>query len=102
MSPWTTASRCGFTRASAASIADVGKTWPQAVSMTCTSAPARSAISTSRWPNRPKTGTSTRSPGLTRETMAASMPAREVPSTSRVASFSVAHSRRYNSWVSAM
>ena len=34
--------------------------------------------------------------------MAASMPAREVPSTSRVASFPVAQSRRYNSWVSAM
>ena len=46
----------------AASIAS-GRTTPHAVSMVLTSAPQRSAISLSRWPKRPKTGTSTLSPG---------------------------------------
>ena len=50
--------------------------------MVCTSACARSAISASRCPNRPNTGTRTRSPGRTSDTIAASIPARDVPSTS--------------------
>jgi hypothetical protein len=60
----------------------------------CTSAIARSAISASRCPKRPKIGTSTRSPGRTSEIIAASIPAREVPSTSTVASLSVAQTWR--------
>ncbi len=86
----------------ASSIADGAKTWPQGTSIVCTSASARSAISARRCPKRPKTGTSTRSPGRTSETIAASMPARDVPSTRRVASLRVAHTARYSSWVSAM
>lgn len=94
VSPCTTATSFGFTRAIASRIADPGNTRPHSASMACTSAPARSAISTSRWPNRPKFGTSTRSPGFTSDRMAASMPAREVPSTSSVASLPVAHTAR--------
>ena len=70
----------GFTRTIASSMTDGGKTCPHSVSIVCTSAIARSAISASRCPKRPKTGTSTRSPGRTSDTIAASMPARDVPS----------------------
>jgi hypothetical protein len=83
-------------------MAETGNTWPQAVSMMCTSAMARSAISARRCPKRPNTGTSTRSPGRSSETRAASIPAREVPSTSSVASFEVFHTPRYSSCVSAI
>jgi hypothetical protein len=40
--------------------------------------------------------------GRMSETIAASMPAREVPSISSVASFAVAHTRRYSSCVSVI
>jgi hypothetical protein len=43
-----------------------------------------------------------RSPGATSETIAASMPAREVPSTSSVASFRVRNTPRYSAIVSFM
>jgi hypothetical protein len=65
------------------------KTFPHSTSMTRTSAPQRRAISTFRWPKRPNTGTSTRSPGSISETSAASIAARAVPSTSSVQRFCV-------------
>jgi hypothetical protein len=52
--------------------------------MVTTSAPTRSQISLSSSPNRPITATSTFWPGATRDTRAASMAAREVPSTRKV------------------
>jgi hypothetical protein len=94
VSPCTTARSAGFTSTIACSIdADV-KTPPHSISRVCTSAPARPAISARRWPKRPKIGTSTRSPGATRETIAASMPAREVPSTRSVAELPVRNTPR--------
>ena len=94
VSPCTTASSFGIVAISAASISASVNTVPHSRSITCTSAPARSAISRSRCPKRPKIGTSTRSPGSIIETSAASMPARLVPSISRVASFSVRNTPR--------
>ena len=70
--------RCCLT---AASIASGANTVPHSVSMVATSAPQRAAISCSRWPKRPKIGTSTLSPGSMSDTSSASMPARAVPST---------------------
>ena len=64
-------------------------TVPHPVSSARTSAPQRFAISTLRWPKRPNTGTSTRSPGSMSETSAASIAARAVPSTSSVQRFLV-------------
>ena len=102
MSPCTIASRCGRTRTIASSTTDAGNTCPHGTSMVCTSACARSAISASRCPNRPNTGTRTRSPGRTSDTRAASIPARDVPSTSSVASLVVAKTSRYSAIVSFM
>ena len=86
----------------ASSIAKGVNTCPQTVSIVCTSAIARSAISASRWPNRPKIGTRTRSPGRISERIAASIPAREVPSIRSVASLPVPQTPRYSSWVSVI
>ena len=94
VSPCTIASTFGRTRRTASSICSAVNTSPHGTSIVCTSARQRSAISVSRWPNRPKTGTSTRSPGSSSETSAASMPAREVPSTRNVCSFSVRKTSR--------
>ncbi len=102
VSPCTTATRSGRTRRIASSIADAGTAWPHSASTTWTSPPQRAAISVSRCPNRPKTGTSTRAPGSTSETSAASIPAREVPSTRNVCSLLVANSSRYRPIVSVI
>jgi hypothetical protein len=59
-------------------------------------APRRRPISILRWPKRPNTGTSILSPGASTEARHASMPARAVPSTSRVQWFSVRNTRRYS------
>ena len=68
----------------AASTCSGSNTVPHSVSMVVTSARQRVAISHSRWPKRPNTGTSTLSPGSSTEVSTASMPARAVPSTSNV------------------
>ena len=102
MSPCTIASTFGLISTMAASISDGVKTVPHSRSITCTSAWQRSAISRNRLPKRPKIGTSTRSPGSSRLTSAASMPARLVPSMSRVAAFAVQKTPRYSSIVSFM
>ena len=60
VSPCTIASRWGRVATMASSIADGVNTCPHSTSIVCTSACARSAISASRCPNRPNTGTSTR------------------------------------------
>ncbi len=102
VSPWTTARSFGRTVRTASSMTEAGNTCPHSVSSVWTSAPQRSAISTRRWPKRPKIGTSTLSPGSRRETSTASMPAREVPSTRSVASLRVRNTSRKRPWVSVM
>lgn len=96
VSPCTVSSRRGRTRLIASSMRSALNTSPHGTSIVCTSARQRRAISHSRCPKRPNTGTSTLSPGRMAETSSASMPAREVPSTSIVQRFSVRNSARYS------
>ena len=84
VSPCTMATSLGRCRFTASSTCWASNTVPHSVSMVTTSARQRRAISHSRCPNRPKIGTSTRSPGSSTDTSTASMPARAVPSTSKV------------------
>ena len=67
-----------------------------------TSAPQRSAISMRSRPKRPHSPTTTRSPGSTRETMAASSPARPVPGTGKARAFSVWKTKRVSAITSFM
>lgn len=102
VSPCTVATSFGRVRRTARSTSAGSTTAPHGASTACTSAPHRPAISVSRCPNRPKTSTSTRSPGSSKETSAASIPARAVPSTSTVASLPVRNTCRYSDCVSPM
>ena len=81
VSPWTSATTLGSNARSARSTVSGSKTRPHSTSIARTSAPERSAISFIRWPKRPKTGTSTLSPGQMSEVSSASTPARAVPLT---------------------
>jgi len=102
VSPWQMATSVGRCRRSAVSICSGWKTVPQGASITRTSPPQRSAISTFRFPKRPNTGTRTLSPGSMTETRTASIPARAVPSTTKVHSFCVWKSARYSAMVWTM
>ena len=89
VSPWHNATSFGRTCLIAVSICSGVKTVPHCVSRGVTCAPQRVAISTSRWPKRPKIGTRTLSPGSISDTRAASIAARAVPSISMVQRFCV-------------
>ena len=102
VSPCTMATSLGCTRFTSASMASGSNTVPHSVSMAVTSPPQRAAISCSRWPKRPKIGTSTRSPGSIRETRMASMPARAVPSIRNDQRLEVWYSWRSSAMVSFM
>src|SRR3990170_6653466 len=102
VSPCETATSLGRNSRIAFSSTSGGNTVPHGVSSARTSAPQRFAISTFRWPKRPNTGTSTRSPGSISETSAASIAARAVPSTSRVQRSFVWNTPRYSSAVCFM
>lgn len=102
VSPCTVATSLGATRAIASAIAASGTTSPHGASTVWTSAPSRPRISVSNKPKRPKLITSTRSPGCTSETSAASMPARAVPSTKKVQRFWVPNKGRYSAITSFM
>ena len=102
VSPGTMPTSFGSTSATTASIRPSGTTSPHGTSTVVTSAPQRWAISTSRWPKRPKQGTTTRSPGASTDTSTASTPARAVPSIRSVASLAVRNTERYSSDASAM
>ncbi len=65
------------------------------------SAPVRPTTSTMRPPNTPFTPTTTVSPGPTKLTMAASIPADPVPDTGKVSAFDVANTVRSRSLVSS-
>ena len=94
VSPWHIASSFGRCCLSPASICSGVNTAPQGASRTRRSAPTRRAISIWSWPKRPKLATSTRSPGSTTLTIAASMADRAVPSTTNVHSFFVSKTWR--------
>jgi len=81
VSPCTTARMRGWCFLIASSIWSGVNTVPHSHPMVATLPPQRCAISVSRWPKRPKIGTSTLSPGAISDTRMASMPARAVPST---------------------
>ena len=67
---------------------------PNGKSTRVTSAPQRAATSHIRSPNRPLTAITTGSPGFTKFTNAASMPAEPVADSGRVRRFSVPHTFR--------
>src|SRR5437870_4868624 len=79
VSPWTSATSLVRPPCNAASIASGSMTRPHSAFTGTTSAPQRSAISINSRPKRPHSPTTTRSPGSTSETIAASRPARPVP-----------------------
>ncbi|KPH60269.1 hypothetical protein ADT71_20965 [Novosphingobium sp. ST904] len=83
------ATTLGWQRAMASATRSSGTTSPQGASTVSITAPMRVRISASSRPKRPKFTTSTTSPGATRLTSAASIPARAVPSTSMVHWFRV-------------
>ena len=74
---------------------------PHGASTRTTSAPRRPATSHMRSPNRPFTPTTTTSPGRTKLTNAASMPADPVPLTGKVSALAVSKTRRSRSQVSS-
>ncbi len=73
----------------ASAICSIGTVSPQGTDSISTFAPIRSPISLSSSPKRPKSIASIVSPGATRLTSAASIPARAVPSISKVQRLSV-------------
>src|SRR5207253_2554860 len=83
----------------AASIASGSMTRPHSAFTGTTSAPQRSAISINSRPKRPHSPTTTRSPGSTSETIAASRPARPVPDTGNARSFRVWNAKRQSATV---
>ena len=84
VSPCTIAKIFGWVSRMASAICWGSNTVPQGTSMVSTLAPQRLAISFSRYPKRPKIGTSTVSPGSTSDTIDASMAPLEVESTKNV------------------
>jgi len=102
VSPCTSATSRGRWVRTASSMRCGSNTVPHSVSMLITSARQRRAISHSRCPKRPNTGTSTLSPGSSTETSTASMPARAVPSTIKVQRLAVRNTCRYRLMISFM
>src|SRR5262245_58541773 len=99
VSAWTTAMTvgCGW----AASSASGSTGCPHGTSTATTSAPQRAATSHMRAPNTPFTPITTGSPGRTRLTKAASIPAEPVPETGRVMGLAVRNTVRSRSQVSS-
>src|SRR5213592_3685360 len=102
VSPWTSATSLVRPPCNAASIASGSMTRPHSAFTGTTSAPQRSAISISSRPKRPHSPTTTRSPGSTSETIAASRPARPVPDTGNARSFRVWNAKRQRAMTSFM
>ena len=75
---------------------------PNSPSTRTTSAPARASASAIRSPNMPATPQTTRSPGSTKFTIAASIPALLEPVSGSVARPCVANVSRRRTWVSSM
>ena len=87
VSAWTTAMTRGDGWAASSRSGSTG--WPHGASTATTSAPQRAATSHMRAPNTPLTPMTTGSPGRTRLTNAASMPAEPVPEIGRVMGLAV-------------
>ena len=99
VSACTAAMTFGFGWAASTSSGSIAR--PHGVSTRTTSAPQRAATSHIRSPNSPLTPMTTTSPGPTRLTNAASMPADPVPDTGRVIGLPVRQTWRSRSHVSS-
>jgi hypothetical protein len=99
VSAWTTAMIRGWGCAASRRSGSTG--WPHGNSTATTSAPQRAATSHMRAPNTPLTPTTTGSPGRTRLTNAASMPADPVPEIGSVIGLAVRNTVRSRSHVSS-
>ena len=89
VSAWTNDTTFGFVVAIASDIAFASRVLPHSTSTVVTTAPARRATSAMRTPNTPLIPTTTVSPGSSRFTKAASMPALPVAEIGSVIAFTV-------------